>query len=82
MTADVALSHSGLTLGLQVSRLTRNNADWYLLLDLCAMSDTLIGDADVMHHSSCSTNGGEHPRPTAVAISDLLVGVDEGQVPG
>ena len=46
MTAEVALKHVGIILGLEVSRLARNNSDWYRLLDLCAMTDTLIGDAD------------------------------------
>ena len=46
MTAQVALGHVGILLGLEVSRLARNNADWYRLLDLCGMTDTLIGDAD------------------------------------
>jgi hypothetical protein len=40
----------GIVLGLEVSRLARNNADWYRLLDLCAMTDTLIGDADGLYH--------------------------------
>jgi DNA invertase Pin-like site-specific DNA recombinase len=35
LTAEVALGHAGLVLGLEVSRLARNNADWYRLLDLC-----------------------------------------------
>lgn len=52
MTAEVALGHVGLILGLEVSRLARNNADWYRLLDLCAMTDTLIGDADGLYHPS------------------------------
>ena len=46
MTAQVALGHVGILLGLEVSRLARNNADWYRLLDLCGMTNTLIGDAD------------------------------------
>jgi len=50
MTAEVALSQIGIILGLEVSRLARNNADWYQLLDLCAMTDTLIGDADGIYH--------------------------------
>lgn len=50
MTAEVALSRVGIILGLEVSRLARNNADWYQLLDLCAMTDTLIGDADGLYH--------------------------------
>jgi DNA invertase Pin-like site-specific DNA recombinase len=52
MTADVALGHVGLVLGLEVSRLARNNADWYRLLDLCGVTDTLIGDADGIYHPS------------------------------
>lgn len=50
LTAEVALGHVGLVLGLEVSRLARNNADWYRLLDLCAMTDTLIGDGDGLYH--------------------------------
>jgi DNA invertase Pin-like site-specific DNA recombinase len=50
LTAEVALGHVGLVLGLEVSRLARNNADWYRLLDLCALTDTLIGDGDGLYH--------------------------------
>jgi DNA invertase Pin-like site-specific DNA recombinase len=50
MTSEVALGHAGIVLGLEVSRLARNNADWYRLLDLCAVTDTLIGDADGLYH--------------------------------
>jgi DNA invertase Pin-like site-specific DNA recombinase len=50
MTAEVALGHVGIVLGLEVSRLARNNADWYRLLDLCGMTDTLIGDSDGVYH--------------------------------
>jgi len=50
MTAEVALGHIGIVLGLEVSRLARNNADWYRLLDLCGTTDTLIGDADGIYH--------------------------------
>ena len=49
LTAEVALGHVGMVLGLEVSRLARNNADWYRLLDLCGMTDTLIGDADGLY---------------------------------
>lgn len=50
MTAAVALGHVGIILGLEVSRLARNNADWYRLLDLCGITDTLIGDGDGLYH--------------------------------
>lgn len=50
LTAQVALGHVGIVLGLEVSRLARNNADWYRLLDLCGVTHTLIGDADGIYH--------------------------------
>lgn len=50
LTAEVALGRVGMVLGLEVSRLARNNADWYRLLDLCGITDTLIGDADGLYH--------------------------------
>ena len=40
----------GIVLSLEVSRLARNNADWYRLLDLAGMTDTLIADADGVYH--------------------------------
>jgi DNA invertase Pin-like site-specific DNA recombinase len=42
LTSDVALARVGIVLGLEVSRLARNNADWYRLLELCGVTDTLI----------------------------------------
>jgi len=50
LVADVGLGKVGLILGIEVSRLARNNADWYHLLDLCALTDTLIADADGIYH--------------------------------
>jgi DNA invertase Pin-like site-specific DNA recombinase len=50
LAAQVALGQVGLVLALEVSRLARNNADWYRLLDLCGTTDTLIGDADGLYH--------------------------------
>jgi DNA invertase Pin-like site-specific DNA recombinase len=46
LVAEVALGRVGLILGLEASRLARNNSDWYALLDLCALTDTLIADGD------------------------------------
>ena len=40
----------GIVLCLEVSRLARNNADWYRLLDLCALTRTLIADTDGLYH--------------------------------
>ena len=50
MTAEVALGQVGLILSIEVSRVARNNADWYRLLDLCSVTDTLIGDEDGLYH--------------------------------
>jgi DNA invertase Pin-like site-specific DNA recombinase len=50
LAAELALGRVGIVLGLETSRLARNNADWYRLLDLCAMTDTLIGDVDGLYH--------------------------------
>jgi DNA invertase Pin-like site-specific DNA recombinase len=46
LVSEVALSHAGIVLGLEVSRLARNNADWQRPLELCALSGSLIGDED------------------------------------
>jgi DNA invertase Pin-like site-specific DNA recombinase len=50
MTAEVALGHVGIVLSLEVSRVARNNAEWYRLLDLCGITNTLIGDGDGLYH--------------------------------
>jgi len=50
MASEVALGRVGILLGIEVSRLARNNANWYRLLDLCAITDTLIGDSDGLYH--------------------------------
>lgn len=46
LVSEVALGHAGIVLGLEVSRLARNNADWQRLLELCALTATLISDED------------------------------------
>jgi DNA invertase Pin-like site-specific DNA recombinase len=50
LTSEIAMAHVGIVLGLEVSRLARNNADWYRLLELCGVTDTLIGDSDGVYH--------------------------------
>src|SRR5829696_4173278 len=52
LTAEVALGHVGIVLGLEVSRLARNNADWYRLLDLCGLTGTLLADEDGIYDPS------------------------------
>src|SRR5260370_35194739 len=50
LTAEVALGHVGIVFALEVSRVARNNADWYRLFDLCSITDTLVGDSDGLYH--------------------------------
>src|SRR3990172_1042702 len=46
LAAEVSLGHVGLVLGIEVSRLARSCADWHRLLELCALSHTLLADTD------------------------------------
>jgi excisionase family DNA binding protein len=46
LVAEVGLGQVGLVLALEVSRLARSSADWHQLLDLCALTGTLIADSD------------------------------------
>jgi DNA invertase Pin-like site-specific DNA recombinase len=46
LVTDVGMGHAGIVMGLEVSRLARNNADWHRLLEICALGDTLILDED------------------------------------
>ena len=50
LVTEVSLGHAGIVLGLEVSRLARNSADWQRLLELCALSDTLILDEDGLYN--------------------------------
>src|ERR1700728_290827 len=46
LVSEVALGNAGIVLGLEVSRLARNNADWHRLIELAALAHTLILDED------------------------------------
>src|SRR5467141_4999141 len=46
LVGEVALGKAGLVMGLEVSRLARNSADWHRLIELCALTATLILDED------------------------------------
>src|SRR5262249_6211125 len=49
LVADVGMGKAGIVLGLECSRLARNNADWHRLLEICALSGTLICDEDGLY---------------------------------
>jgi DNA invertase Pin-like site-specific DNA recombinase len=46
LVTEITLGHVGLVLGIEMSRLARSGADWYQLLELCALSGALLADAD------------------------------------
>jgi len=46
LVTEVSLGRAGIVLGLEVSRLARNSSDWHRLLEICALTDTLILDED------------------------------------
>jgi len=46
LVSEVALGKAGLVMGLEVSRLARNSADWHRLLELCSLAGSLILDED------------------------------------
>lgn len=49
LVAEVGLGRAGIVMGLEVSRLARNSADWHRLLEMCALTETLILDEDGLY---------------------------------
>src|SRR5215813_12287940 len=52
LVTEVSLGKAGIVLGLEVSRLARNSTDWHRLLEICALTDTLILDEDGLYDPS------------------------------
>ena len=46
LVADVSMGQVGAVLALEVSRLSRSDLDWHRLLELCALTQTLVIDED------------------------------------
>src|SRR5579859_481886 len=46
LVAEVGLGHVGAVLSLEVSRLARSCSDWYRLLEICALTETLVIDEE------------------------------------
>jgi DNA invertase Pin-like site-specific DNA recombinase len=49
LVTEVSMGRAGIVLGLEVSRLARNCSDWHRLVELCAMTRTLILDQDGLY---------------------------------
>ena len=50
LVGEVGTGNAGIVLGLEVSRLARNSSDWHRLLEICALTDTLILDEDGLYN--------------------------------
>jgi DNA invertase Pin-like site-specific DNA recombinase len=46
LVTEITMGHVGLVLGIEMSRLARSGADWYQLLELCALAGALLADTD------------------------------------
>ena len=46
LIAEVGLGRAGAVLCFEASRLARSSSDWYRLIEICALSDTLVIDED------------------------------------
>ncbi|MFL5859930.1 MAG: recombinase family protein [Solirubrobacteraceae bacterium] len=66
LVAEVGLGRVGLILGTEVSRLARNNADWYQLLELCTLTGTQVADSDAIY------NPGNYNDRTLLGLKGLL----------
>ena len=52
LVGEVGMGRVGIVLGLEVSRLARNSTDWHRLLEICALTGTLILDEDGVYNPS------------------------------
>src|SRR6202795_2137195 len=52
LVTEVSLGRAGIVLGLEVSRLARNSSDWHRLLEICALTQTLLLDEDGVYDPS------------------------------
>jgi DNA invertase Pin-like site-specific DNA recombinase/transposase InsO family protein len=50
LVTEVGMGHAGIVMGLEVSRLARNSTDWHRLIEICALSDTLILDEEGIYN--------------------------------
>jgi Resolvase, N terminal domain len=56
LTGEVSLGYAEIVLAYEVSRLARNNSDWYALLDVAAIRGTLLADSDSVYDPADHNN--------------------------
>ena len=52
LVAEVGLGHAGAIFSLEASRLARSGSDWYRLIEICALSKTLVVDEEGVYDPS------------------------------
>jgi DNA invertase Pin-like site-specific DNA recombinase len=52
LVTEVSMNRAGIVMGLEVSRLARNSSDWHRLLEICALTRTLLLDEDGLYDPS------------------------------
>ncbi|XES01601.1 recombinase family protein [Streptomyces sp. S1D4-11] len=57
LVSEVGLDHVGIVLGIEMSRLARSGREWHQLLELCALSGTLLADPDGVYDPPSTTTG-------------------------
>jgi len=57
LVGDVAMGHVGAIFSLEASRLARSNQDWHRLLELCAITGTLVIDEDGVYSPADFNDG-------------------------
>ena len=58
LVAEVGLGHAGAIFSLDASRLARSGADWYRLIEICALSKTLVVDEGAVRILTPARRGG------------------------
>src|SRR5438309_1479897 len=57
LVAEVSMGQVGAVFALEVSRLARSNLDWHRLLELCALTETLVIDEDGCYNPADFNDG-------------------------
>jgi DNA invertase Pin-like site-specific DNA recombinase len=57
LVGDVAMGHVGAIFSLEASRLARSNQDWHRLLELCAITGTVVIDEDGVYDPADFNDG-------------------------
>src|SRR6266566_2555255 len=75
LVAAVGMGEVGVVLGLEVSRLARNSSDWHRLLEICALTDTLILDEDGLYTPGTQSHTLPSSPPSGCPVSPCGGGV-------